>query len=381
MDTVAAARALGPSLRSRSEEIESARRIPADLAGEFAAAGFHGLLAPEAYGGLEVPPRQMFETVEALAEADGSAAWCVFIHATSATMLAYLPESEARAVFSTPTTTLAGVFAPRGIASVDGDGFRVSGRWAWGSGTENADWILGGCRIVRDGEVEAGPGGRPIPRLALVPAGEVRLLDTWRVSGLCGTGSTDFAIDDVFVPQARIASPGLDRPLDRPLYAFPNFALLAMGIAAVALGLARASIREAVALAGAKTPDGSARKLANRPHVQGEIARAEAGVRSARAFLMESIETAWEVARRDSRIGVEQRRDLRLATTWATGQAAAAVDRMYEVAGGTAVYRDSPLQRHFRDVHAATQHMMVGTSTYELTGRLLLGLETDTSFL
>jgi alkylation response protein AidB-like acyl-CoA dehydrogenase len=154
-----------------------------------------------------------------------------------------------------------------------------------------------------------------------------------------------------------------------------------MGIAAVALGLARASIREAVALAGAKTPDGSARKLANRPHVQGEVARAEAGVRSARAFLMESIETAWEVARRDSRIGVEQRRDLRLATTWATGQAAAAVDRMYEVAGGTAVYRDSPLQRHFRDVHAATQHMMVGTSTYELTGRLLLGLETDTSFL
>ena len=87
------------------------------------------------------------------------------------------------------------------------------------------------------------------------------------------------------------------------------------------------------------------------------------------------------MARRDSRIGVEQRRDLRLATTWATGQAAAAVDRMYEVAGGTAVYRDSPLQRHFRDVHAATQHMMVGTSTYELTGRLLLGLETDTSFL
>lgn len=381
MDTVAAARALGPALRARSEEIESARRIPADLAREFAASGFHGLLAPEVYGGLEVPPRQMFETIEALAEADGSAAWCVFIHATSATMLAYLPESEARAVFSTPTTTLAGVFAPRGTALVDGDGFRVSGRWAWGSGTENADWILGGCRVIRDGEAEAGPGGRPIPRLALVPAGEVRFLDTWRVSGLCGTGSTDFEIEDVFVPQSRIASPGLDRPLERPLYAFPNFALLAMGIAAVALGLARASIREAVALAGAKTPDGSARKLANRPHVQGEIARAEAGVRSARAFLLESIEAAWDVARRDSRIGVEQRRDLRLATTWATGQAAAAVDRMYEVAGGTAVYRDSPLQRHFRDVHAATQHMMVGTSTYELTGRLLLGLETDTSFL
>lgn len=381
MDTVAVARSLAPLLRERADEIETGRRLPEDLARRFADEGLCRLLAPEAYGGLEVHPSTMLSTVEALAEADGSAAWCVFIYATSASLLAYLPEADARAVFAKPNTILAGVFAPMGEAVVEPGGFRVNGRWQWGSGTQNADWVMGGCRVLRDGTMEAGPGGTPIPRLLLAPASDITLFDTWNVSGLCGTGSTDFAMEDVFVPEGHAGALSVDKSLDRPLYQFPNFALLALGIAGVALGLARAGIDELVEIAGAKTPQGSARALANRPHSQMEVAQAEAGVRSARAFLVEAIDAAWAAACSGDRLPVDRKRDLRLATTWATRASAEAVDKMYNLGGGTSVHRASRLQRIFRDVHVATQHMMVGSSTYELTGRLLLGLETDATFL
>lgn len=381
MDTVAIARSLAPAVRERADEIEKARRLPPDLAKRFAREGLCRLLVPEAYGGLEVPPAQMLATVEALAEADGSAAWCVFIYATSGSLLAYLPASEATAVFASPDTILAGVFAPMGKAVAEGDGYRVNGRWSWGSGSENADWIMGGCRIEREGQIEATKSGAPIPRLLLAPRDDVTFFDTWNVSGLCGTGSTDFAMENVFVPAGRAAGLTVDESLARPLYRFPNFALLALGIAGVAMGLARAAIEELVALAGAKTPQGASRSLASRPHTQSEVARSEAALRAARAFLFEVVEEAWSAAQGKDRLPIDARRDLRLATTWATRTSADVVDAMYHLGGGSSVHRTSKLQRVFRDVHVATQHMMVAPPTYELTGRLLLGLETDATFL
>jgi alkylation response protein AidB-like acyl-CoA dehydrogenase len=154
-----------------------------------------------------------------------------------------------------------------------------------------------------------------------------------------------------------------------------------MGIAAVSLGLARAAIDELIQIAGVKTPSGSARPLAGRPWAQAEVSRAEASLRSARAFYYETIEAAWQAARKDGHIEIEHRRDIRLATTFATHACAETVDRMYNLGGGTSVYRRSPLQRIFRDVHVATQHMMVSPATFELTGRLLLGVETDVAML
>jgi alkylation response protein AidB-like acyl-CoA dehydrogenase len=380
-DTVARARAFQPKLRERADEIEAARRLPADLSTEFGRAGFYRMCVPERYGGLELPPMTTMETIETIAAADGSAAWCVFIAATSGTVLALLPEAGAREVFSHEETLLGGVFAPRGEAHAEDGGFRVNGRWAWGSGTQNADWVMGGCRIFEGGRPAVGPDGAPTARMMIARASEVTFHDTWYVSGLAGTGSTDFELADVFVPARRAVGLGIDRPLERPLYAFPQFGLLAMGIAAVALGLARAAIDELVALAGAKTPAASARPLAERQAAQAEVAQAEAERRSARAFFYEAVATAWEKACSEGRIGVDERRDVRLATTHAVRSCASAVDRMYHLAGGTSVYRASPLQRIFRDVHVATQHMMVAPSTFEVTGRLLLGLETNTSQL
>jgi alkylation response protein AidB-like acyl-CoA dehydrogenase len=202
------------------------------------------------------------------------------------------------------------------------------------------------------------------------------------VSGLRGTGSHDIAVRDRRVPIARSVALGRDRPrATGALYAFPLFGLLALGIAAVALGTARQAHAEVVELAGAKTPTGGRRTLAQRATVQAAVAEAGATLGAARAFLSESVAAAWHAARTAGAIEVPLRMRLRLAATHATTASARVVDVAYTAAGGTAVYAESPLQRAFRDVHVITQHMMVAPATWELCGRLLLGIETDTTLL
>jgi len=376
-----AAEKMADDLRAAADEIEAARRIPEEWSRRFAQAGFYRLCVPEVYGGLEAPPMESMRVIETLARADGSAAWVVFIGATSGSVLAYLPPESSREIFHNEEVMLAGVFAPRGKAvAVDG-GFQVDGRWQWGSGTQNADWVMGGCQVVRDGAAESMPSGAPRSRMMLVPRDEVEFFDTWHASGLCGTGSTDFAIRDRFVPESRAVGLAGGVPVQAPLYAFPQFGLLAMGIAAVTLGLARAAIDELVGLANDKTPSGSGRSLANRPSTQADVSSAEAIVRAARGFFYETVESGYETAKVEGHMPVERRQAVRLATTHAVRECAKAVDLMYHLGGGTSVYRRSPLQRIFRDVHVATQHMMVAPAIFELTGRLFLGLETDTSLL
>jgi len=202
------------------------------------------------------------------------------------------------------------------------------------------------------------------------------------VSGLRGTGSHDLEVDDVFVPAGRAVSLMTDRPLaDGPLFRFPVFGLLALGIAAVATGIARTAIDALVAIAGAKTPTGSKRLLGERAAIQMQVAQAEAALESSRAWLRASVAAAWDAACSRGSISVAERATLRLAATEATTRATRAVDLMYEAGGGTSIYVTSPLQRCFRDIHVVTQHAMVSPATYELTGRLLLGLDTDSAML
>jgi len=380
-DHIAAARTFQEELKRRASEIEAGRQLPADIAGRFAKAGFYRLCVPEAYGGVEADPLTILSVVETLAEADGSAAWCVMIGTTTGLTAAYMPESTAREVFGDPDLILAGVFAPRGRAVEEGDHYVVNGRWQWGSNSPNAKAIMGGCVIMRNGEPVLLPSGIPDSRMVMVPIAEAELMGNWDVSGLSGTGSQDFAIKNRRVPKAMSAGLISDKPLKRPLYAFPVFGMLAAGIASVMLGLARASIAELVTIAGGKTPEGHRKPLAARTKTQEDVAEAEALVRSARAFFRESISRAWDEALKGERLSLDARRDIRLAATHAARASVRAVDLMYNLGGGTSVYKTSPLQRIFRDVHVASQHMMVAPPTMETVGRVLLGQETDTSQL
>ncbi len=377
-DFVAAALGFREELRRRSAEIEKARRLPADIADRFASAGFYRLCVPETCGGAESDPLTISRVIETLAEADGSAAWCVMICATTGLVAAYMPEATAKDVFARdPKFIVAGVFAPRGKAVDEGDHYLVNGRWQWGSGSPNAKAIMGGCTVMRNGQPVLLSSGVPDVRMMMVPIAEAELMDNWDVSGLCGTGSQDFTIKNRRVPKAMGVGLMSDKPLERPLYAFPIFGMLAAGIASVMLGLARASITELTALAGGKTPEGHRKPLAQRNKTQEDVAEAEALVRSARAFFHESISRAWDEASKGRALSVDARRDLRLSSTHAARASVQAVDLMYNLGGGTSVYKSSPLQRFFRDVHVASQHMMVAPPTMETVGRVLLGQETD----
>jgi indole-3-acetate monooxygenase len=333
---------------------------------------------PAALGGLEAHPRAIVEAIEALAEGDAAAGWCFSVCVTSGSLAAYLADEVARELFGDPSTVAGGVFAPMGRAVADGDRYVVNGRWRFASNCENCDWLMGGC-VVFDGDTpRALPSGRPDVRLVLFPREQAEVIDTWHVSGLRGTGSHDIAVTDLDVPAARSASLITDAPVvDGPLYAFPVFGLLAITIAAVPLGAARGALDDVLELAGAKTPTMSTRKLAERPGTQAEVARADATLRAGRALLLDTIDEAYDAAAADGAISVELRARLRMAATHAVECSVRAVDAAWSLAGGSAIYETSPLQRRFRDVHAATQHMVIAPATWELTGRALLGLELD----
>jgi alkylation response protein AidB-like acyl-CoA dehydrogenase len=379
-DALAAVRSMLETVRERADEIEQSRQLPADLSAQLAALGIYRWWVPKAYGGSEVPLRSALEAIEELAAADGSVAWCVFIAITSATTVAFLPEQAARAVMSKPETLVGGVFAPMGRGEAVDGGFRVSGQWPFGSGTLNADWVCAGCFFFRDGERIVDERGAPRQHMVLVPAAEVEFLDTWQVSGLCGTGSTDFRMSEVLVPESRIVRWQPVRA-DGPLYTFPQLTLLASGFGPIALGLARAAIDELTTIAASKTPSGSLRPLATRSETQAAVARAEARYRGARAFLYEAVDAAWDAALRGEPVSLEQRRDMRLATSHAVQEAVGIVDSMYELAGSASIYRKSRLQRIFRDVHVVTQHVMVRSTTFEIAGRAFLGIDKDTELL
>ena len=380
---LAAAERLALLAQERAPYAEHERRLAPDVVDELANAGLFRLCVPAAVGGAEASPVTLVESVEALARGDASAAWCVAIAATSGLLLAYLPEHAAADVFARPDTVLGGVFAPRGRARIEGDKFRVSGRWPFASGSSHCDWLMGGCLVESpSGELVTRPGGMPDIRLMLAPASEVVIHDTWHVAGLRGTGSNDMEFADLRIPHELTGSVFTEPPIQPgALYLFPLFGLLAVAIAAVTLGNARGALDELIVLASEKTPTGSRRRLGERATVQAEVAEAEASLRAARAFLLDEVTRAWTLAGERGEVAVPERLSLRLAATHAASTAARVVEAVYRLGGGSAIYESSPLQRRFRDAHVATQHMLVAPSTLELSGRLLLGLETDVSQL
>jgi indole-3-acetate monooxygenase len=371
------ARRLAAEFAPRGAEIEAARRLPDDIAQRMGEAGFYRMYILERLGGLEAAPTVAARVFEALAQGDAACGWVAFIGATTGLALSRLPDEGAAEVFSRPDALVCGVFAANGVATRVAGGFRVTGKWQWGSGSTNADWIGGGCVLMEDGEPLTNSAGAPRNHMLFFPRADVISLDTWHVAGLSGTGSTAFEVRDVFVPEQRASGYLVKTPPDRPLFRYPGFAILANGIAAVGLGVARASVTELVRVAGEKRRGGAT--LADRPHTQMEVARAEARLRAAGAFFHNSIEAAWAAAQSGDPVAAFHTRDLRLATYHAMTESAAVTAAMYTLAGGDSVYQTSALQRQFRDAHVATQHFMVSSNVLETAGRLYLGLPTNTA--
>ena len=356
---------LGILAGARWAETDRLRRLPDDVAEALVDTGILRALVPAAYGGGEVHLHVLLDAVEALAWYDGSTAWCAAIGATTGLAAAFLPPEHAKQIFGDPRVAAGGYALPAGTAMPTDGGVVVDGRWSWGSGTQHCTWIGGGCFL-----------GDSAP-FVFFEREQVELLDDWHAVGLRGTGSGDYVVRQAFVPEGRWADFRSPPVVDGPLYRFPFLGALALGVCAVALGLARRAIDELVDVAGSKKPAQSSRLLAERPVVQAQVAKAEAARRSAAALVREVVAEAWDAAAAGSPLTAEHIRLVRLAATDATWRSADAVDLAYHAAGGSSVHESSPLQRLFRDVHVVTQHGMVAERTYEPIGRIALGLPTD----
>ena len=376
-NAITAVQSLTDEVARRAPEIESVRRLPADLAQKMAKAGLFRMLLPASLGGHDTSPVQIGLAIETLAQADASAAWCLMIGATTGAMSNRMPAGMAREVFGSAEGITAGVFAPMGKAVEDGDHWIVSGRWQWGSGSQNAGWIAGGAMLMGPDGPLLDEDGRPLHRMMIFPAAEVELIDTWRTAGLCGTGSLDFQVKDVRVPKARSVALQSDPvTVDTPLARFPIFCMLALGVAAVALGNARGALLAAGNAAQTKKAAGSQRAMAERNVVQADFARAVAKLSAARAHYFETVGVLWASVQAGGEGGLEPRNRLRLACAHAAEVGAEVSKVAYDMMGGSAVYLDNDLQRRFRDANVITHHAMVSPAIYELTGRVLLGLPT-----
>lgn len=353
--------------REHADEGERARRLPQVTVDALTEGGAMAMCLPKAYGGPGTGPVDMIDAVMQIATGDGAAGWCAGIASTTSSMAAFLEPEVASTVFASPLAPTGGVFAPNGRGTRDGKGYRVTGRWQWGSGTEHCDWIVGGA-MCDDGT----------QRVCFFPRSDIEFHDTWHSVGMRGTGSLDIAVTDVFVPERFTVQPGVSKVfVDEPLAHFPNFTLLALGVSATGLGVARRALDELVEIAGAKTPQFSSRTLANSGFAQTEFARAEARWRAARTLLRTEVADAWHSAESGGAVTVEQRVAMRLAAAHAAAESVAVVDAAWTLAGGSAVYDTSVLGRCLRDSHVVTQHIMVAPKLNETLGKFLLGADFD----
>lgn len=276
---------------------------------------FEPALTPSELGGPELDAVDAIRVIEELARADGSVGWCVAVACGMSRISAYLDDAAVREVFGDGRKAVAGVFIPSAKAIPSPGGYRITGRWSYGSFIKNSEWVTGAAVIMHGDAPRPGVNGLPDLRFFFFPTREAKLIDNWRVIGLRGTGSIDFAVKDLFVPGEFAVCPfTAPARYNGTLYAAPIFcALLPAGLAAVAIGVARGAVDEFCSLAEAKTPTMSKSKLRDRPHIQTVVAKAEVALRAGRAFLFEAVDGLWSELEARQPLSLRQRALVRLA--------------------------------------------------------------------
>jgi alkylation response protein AidB-like acyl-CoA dehydrogenase len=370
---LAAARALRPQIQACADQIEQERQLPPPLVDALAAAGLFKLTVPKALGGAEADADTLVRVIEAVASVDGSTGWCLMVPTQDGMMAGYFDEETAREIFGrAPQAYVALVVAPVGRAVVVDGGYRVTGRWRYASGCRHATWLGGRC-VVSEGQTPIrGPDGAPLTRDMVMPAADCHIIDTWHVTGLRGTGSHDFVVEDVFVPQARSRLPGMADPPRHAgtLYAF-GIGVVPITFAAVSLGIARGAIDAFIdLLTRPGSPKGPLRESAL---VHAQLGQAETQLRAVRALLFETVHEVWEAVQTAGPLTAEQRTVLTRASAHAAFVSAQVVEALWYAHGSSSIFTSNPLERRFRDAHTAAQRF--SASVYVNAGQTLLGLD------
>ncbi len=373
-DFIARIRALAPEIAGASDEIEQRRELPPWLLRKLIDGRFFRMLQPRSIGGAELRPMSFALVTEAIAAADASTAWCVCQNNGCSMSAAYLAPEVAREIFGPPTGILA--WGPPGApfeAQPVAGGYRISGKWRFASGSHHATWLGAHMRV-------AGTGGKV--RTMLFPKSSVTMHDIWHVVGLRGTGSDEYVVEDVFVPQDHTMD--RDKPAERRedglLYRFTSNQLYSCGFGGVGLGIARATMDAFLDLPATKTSRGASKPMRENNVVQSQVAQCEARWRSARAFLHTTWEQAWAHVEATGEQTMEDRAMIRLASTWAIQSAREVVNTLYHAAGSIAIFEDHPFERRLRDIHTVAQQSQGRQLHYETVGQILLGMPPENQF-
>ena len=370
-----AVRELSPMIRGLATEAETGRRLPSELVAALREREFFGLAFPRALGGLELDPVTQLDIIEALGYEDGSTGWCVMIGCDTGYLTGWLADEVSTQLFGAATVgPTALVVAPGGQGQVEDGGYRLSGRWTFGSGREHCAHVgVGFLAVNLDGSMRMLGEGQPDWRIAVIPVDSTATIDTWTTTGLNGTGSHDFSVDGVFVPTERTFSLFEAPQRSEALYRHATFFISKLG--AVPLGIARRAIDELATLAAGKVLMPSMTLLCDDVQLQLDVARATALVASARSWLREVTQEMWAVVQTGAAPSLDLRGRYRLAISHAGLSAKEAVEIVYAAAGGASVYRTSTLERCLRDVTTAAQHILVQRRNQPPYARAILGME------
>jgi len=381
IDWVARAASLGPTIAAAADDVERRRELPRPLTLALAEAGLFRLLQPRELGGAELTPMEFSDVMGEIAYHDASTAWCVGQGNGCGAAAAFLEPAAAREIFGPVDGILAwGPPANPEVRKVPG-GYRLTGTWNFASGSHNASWL--GAHIVErgaDGAPVKRADGGSVLRSLLFPKSQATITDVWHVMGLRGTGSDQYAVADIFVPDNHTILHDRGRTPAKTgglLYRFSFSNLYASGFAGLALGVARAFFDSFVELAADKTARGAKSTLRHNHVIQSQVAQASARLRAARAFLIMSLTEIWDTVGETGVVTLDHNATIRLASTWAIKQAREVVDELYHAAGATAIFDAQPFERRFRDIHTIAQQMQGAQRHFETVGGILLGLEPD----
>jgi alkylation response protein AidB-like acyl-CoA dehydrogenase len=378
-----AAIGLVPQIRDAADEIEQTRHLPRSIVEGLKTAGVFGMSMPGAWGGSELDPLTQFRVLETLAMADGSVGWCAMINCDGGYITAFLDDQVGREMYTDLQLGTAAAASPTGQATHVPGGYRVSGRFPFASGCQHCEWVWVGCQVLSHGSPVVNGEGVPETRQCFLRLSECEILDTWYTTGLRGTGSNDLFVKDVFVPAERTFSFQDEHLIKRrgPLYAFPF--MFASKSGPVALGIARHALDSLIEAATSKaarryTVGGQlepAKMMRDEVFIQQAVGRADTMLTSARGYLFEVMGDFWHTLVSGEAPSPAQVARFTTTHAFVVGVCVEVVQLIYKAVGGAAVYQKGPFDRCLRDVLTMNQHVIGTPRTYEMSGRLLLGME------
>jgi alkylation response protein AidB-like acyl-CoA dehydrogenase len=383
LDPVARAREIGPLIAEAADQIEREQQIPTPLLAKIVEARLPRMFLPRSAGGDEIEPWIYLRAIEEISRHDGSVGWNLFVANSAALIAPFIPLSAAKAIWDDPRGWIAWGPPNQYTATAVPGGYRISGQWHFASGARQATWMGAHGHVIEpDGSKRLNQYGRPTVKTLLFPKHKATPIHDWDTLGMRGTASEGYRLDDVFVPEEFTGTredPSLRRD-PGPLYAFPMQGLYSVGVAGVALGIARAMLDGFIALAKEKTPRGLIR-LADMPVVQSDVAHREAALGSARAYLTEILRDVWDSADDIAPIETADRIRVRLGCAQTIKSAIETADWVYKAAGVSAIFKGTLFERRFRDMHTLSQQIQSRDAHFEMVGKIMFNGDPDGLFM